>query len=172
MLRSLFHTKWGKRVTALGVAVILGGGATTAFAYLVAPSGGSTPLVAAGQVQSQPTQNVSFAITSDTYTQGAGAGFTKIGDQETIYLKATNNGTLTTELNQVSLAPWSSSAGATCDAAAGAGTFTASPDVVSLAMNAGQIDTLASPLVITMVDTGNNQSCLEGATITFVVSAS
>ncbi len=87
-------------VPRLSVTVILVGCATTAFASLVAPSGESTPLVAAGQVQSQPTQNISFAVTSDTYTQGAGAGFTKIGDQETIYLKTTNNGTLTTESTQ------------------------------------------------------------------------
>ena len=169
----VFHSKASKRITALAIAIAMGAGATGVFAYLVAPAGGQSTLACAGQVTSQPTQAIALTeVGGATYTQGAGAGFTKIGDTESMMLKAVNNGTLPTILNSVTLVSWTSSAGTACDTAVGVGSFVASPLTPGLSLNSGASNTNVGPLVITFTDTGVNQSCLEGSTITYVLSAS
>jgi hypothetical protein len=169
MFQHVFRTKWGKRGLALGVAVTLGAGATSAFAYLVAPSGGNSTFQ--GNVQTEPTQNVALTVESASYSHGQ-SGFEAIGDQETVHFKAQDTGTLPTILHQITLVSWTSG-NPTCDAAAGAGSFVASPVSVGMSLTAGNAPVeVSTPLVITLTDTQVDQSCLEGATITFDAQAS
>jgi hypothetical protein len=178
-----------KRIAALGVAVLLGGGATGAFAYMYASATGSSS-VQGTQISTLATVPVTLSGVSAPTGYYANAGSTagscanSLNSGQTLlpgdcvaYSSVTIQNTSTTETVQVkslALATWSSSASSTCNPTLDPGLFSMTQSVVPSGGLTIPGNGTSSPggLAFTMANTSQNDAACAGTTITFTVSAS